>query len=92
MAVCPLLSYNLSPTVIDYLATAQQVQELIFNGNDLLLSVPFETVSVFTIDGRKVLSASHPDRTVSLSTLPAGIYVVKANIRSRQSVLKVMKK
>ena len=92
MAVCPLLSYNLSPTAIDYLAKAQQVQELIFNGNDLLLSVPFETVSVFTIDGRKVLSASHPDRTVSLSTLPAGIYVVKANIGSCQSVLKVMKK
>ena len=92
MAVCPLLSYNLSPTAIDYLATAQQVQELIFNGNDLLLSVPFETVSVFTIDGLKVLSALHPDRTVSLRTLPAGIYIVKAKIGSRQSVLKVIKK
>ena len=91
MAVCPLLSYDLSTTALPRNEANVGETPLRFDGNNLLTAADYDAIEVYAMHGARVLSATKPPHVLSLHHLPAGVYVVKATRGKTQDTLKVVR-
>lgn len=91
MAVCPLLSYDLSTTALPRNEVNVGETPLRFDGTNLLTAVDYDAIEVYAMHGARVLSATKPPRVLSLRHLSAGVYVVKATRGKVQDTLKVVR-
>ena len=91
MAVCPLLSYDLSTTALPRNKANAGETPLRFDGTNLLTAVDYDAIEVYAMHGARVLSATKPPHVLSLLHLPAGVYIVKATRGKVQDTLKVVK-
>lgn len=92
MAVCPLLSYDLSTAGVARNEVRGGETPLRFDGNRLIANADYDLIEVYDAQGKRVFTCSKPARELSLDMLSAGIYVVKATRGGTQDTLKVVKR